>query len=239
MACGPELAKSVDRRPSPTVTAWSDDASAAALVCSTCLRQVLRRGVGDATHKCVGVRAAAFHEGAAKVGRLVSRSTALDLRTNSRTVRRNVLPCRRLLGPPRLREMRAGAPSALKARRGRKTWRRPRPINVAAVSSVIRLSARSIMIRSRVNSRPLIWLTVIARHPKRLDDSLPSDISIGDGGDISRQGHRRQGQRGMSTPVCASPAPRDVASGHHRYPLASRAPRRGQTQPRGRVPCPE
>jgi hypothetical protein len=37
MACGPKLAKSVEGRPSPTMTAWGDDASPAAFV----LRQVL------------------------------------------------------------------------------------------------------------------------------------------------------------------------------------------------------
>jgi hypothetical protein len=51
--------------------------------------------------------------------------------------------------------------------------RRPKPINAAAASIVIRLSAGSIMTRSRVGSCPLIWLTVIARQPERLDDNLP------------------------------------------------------------------
>jgi putative transposase len=65
---------------------------------------------------------------------------------------RNVSPCWRLIGRPRLREISAGAPSAQKARRNRKTWRLPKPINAAAAPIVIRLSARSIMIRSRVSS---------------------------------------------------------------------------------------
>ena len=57
---------------------------------------------------------------------------------------------------------------------------RPKPINAAAAWTVIRLSVKSIMIRSRVSPVQLIWITVIARHPERLDNSLPGDISIGD-----------------------------------------------------------
>jgi hypothetical protein len=65
------------------------------------------------------------------------------------------------------------------------TCRRPTPINLAAASTVSRLSNKSFGTRSRVSSRSLISITVIARHPERLDDSLSSDISIGDASDIS------------------------------------------------------
>jgi hypothetical protein len=43
---------------------------------------------------------------------------------------------------------------------------------VPAASTVSRLSDKSINTRSRVSSRSLIWITVIARHPERPDDSL-------------------------------------------------------------------
>ena len=49
----------------------------------------------------------------------------------------------------------------------------PAPSSVAAASTVSRSSARSIITRSRVSSRSLIWITAIARHPERLDDSMP------------------------------------------------------------------
>jgi hypothetical protein len=59
-------------------------------------------------------------------------------------------------------------------------------MNLAAASTVSRLSNKSFGTRSRVSSRSLISITVIARHPnERLDDSLSSDISIGDASDIS------------------------------------------------------
>jgi len=57
------------------------------------------------------------------------------------------------------------------------TCRRPTPINLAAASTVSRLSNKSFGTRSRVSRRSLISITVIARHPERLDDSLSSDIS--------------------------------------------------------------
>jgi hypothetical protein len=50
-------------------------------------------------------------------------------------------------------------------------------MNLAAASTVSRLSNKSFGTRSRVSSRSLISITVIARHPERLDDSLSSDIS--------------------------------------------------------------
>ena len=46
---------------------------------------------------------------------------------------------------------------------------------------VSRLSDRSISARGRVSSRSLIWITVIERHPERLDDVLSLYISIGTG----------------------------------------------------------
>jgi len=51
-------------------------------------------------------------------------------------------------------------------RRSRNICRRPRPINVAAASAVSRPSARSIITRSRVSSRSLIWVTATAHHSR-------------------------------------------------------------------------
>ena len=45
--------------------------------------------------------------------------------------------------------------------------------------------AKSITMRSRLSSSPLIWITVIARQRERLDAACLSDISIGDASDIS------------------------------------------------------
>jgi hypothetical protein len=48
------------------------------------------------------------------------------------------------------------------------------PINVAAASTVSRPSARSIITRSRVSSRSLIWITAaIARHLERSGGNVP------------------------------------------------------------------
>jgi hypothetical protein len=75
-------------------------------------------------------------------------------------------------GPPLLRQRSRINIASRALRVVKAACRRPTPINPPAASTVSRLSDKSISTRSRVSSRSLICITVIARHPERLDDSL-------------------------------------------------------------------